>query len=659
MRRAFETLLTALVLSFATHLMLVAGRTPADAEAVRRAGPAEAVVSSGLPVEEPDPMRAELLRAIQRDLRRPGLRQAGPARPEPSGRPTEAPASDGRPTAEAWPGAPISALELAEYWNWLRGLPGELLSFQEAGATRRFLRTLAAFGLAAVVWLLGSMGGLFAGVWSLRRERRILAGALLLASCLPVFCLAALGYGSVVLAGVGAGILGGLLADGFLGVRALARPLPGYLRAAYGSGARWLFGGAGEQESWRWRLRGLPRALRGSLERHLLRPQLAPLLFLLRSRLPLLLGGVLVAELALDLQGLSRTFNSFDQAAQHGSFLTGVLLCFGLIRLASWLVRGLEVRLDPVLAHRPAWDAGHREPLEHQPSFSLLRPDERRWAVAAAAGAVAVGAGQGWLAALLLVVALGWTRLGEALRSLGWEGTLGVALCSPLLLLPLAPPQMLEGSPLLAGLASCGRRCVVAVLAVLASLRPILAAELRGGVARRAVDAVAYGLESLPQVLAAVILLRLGAAGLERLWIDSPLVQEALAGLVYGLFGIAFLLRAVVEPLGSVRQRRHVRCSRALGLSDREVLSELFGGRMRRRVAALAALVASMALLLDLYVGFVFERTLTTGGGYGTALGQLLGREDLGWSRGAALAAAVLALAGLQLLRGALEEAEP
>ena len=129
-----------------------------------------------------------------------------------------------------------------------------------------------------------------------------------------------------------------------------------------------------------------------------------------------------------------------------------------------------------------------------------------------------------------------------------------------------------------------------------------------------------------------------------------------MAGLVYGLFGIAFVLRAIVEPLGSVRQRRHVRCSRALGISDHEVLTELLGGRMRRTLGAVAMLIASMAILLDAYVGFVLERTLTTGGGYSTALGQLFSRNELGAGRLLALGATVVTLAGLQLIRGAFEE---
>jgi hypothetical protein len=652
MMRMLELGLTAVVLSFATHLMLAAGRSPSAEALDREARPADEPAAALAAPEEPDPFRAELMRAIERDLRRPGLRETG-AKPRPA-------APEGRSETRgpgAWePRLPELALEA--YLRWARGLPGELLSFQEAGAARRFVRTLGAFGLASGVWLSASMCGLFAGRRPPRREGRLLLGVGLVASCLPVFCLAAFGYGSFVLAGVGAGLLGGLAVDGFVGVRALARPLPGYLRAAYGSGCRWLFGGP-HAEAGRPRLRDLPKAFLRSLDYQHLRPHLASLLFLLRSRLPLLLGAVIVAELALDLQGLSRTFNSFDQPAQHGSFLTGVLLCFCLIRLASWLVRRLESRLDPVLAHRPAWDTARPEPLEHAPSFALLQPGERRWALAALLGAGAIAAGQGWLAAALLLAGLGRTRLGPALRSLGPAGLAGLGLLWPLLLLPLLPPQALEPWPLLSGLASCGRRCLMATLAVLAALRPILKAELKGGPTRRVVDVLAYGLESLPQVLTALLLLRLGFLALDRVRIDSALAHVAVAGLVYGLFGVAFLLRAVVEPLGSVRQRRHVRCSRALGLSDREVLGELFGGRMRRRLGAVAALVASMALLLDLYVGFVFERTLTVGGGYAPAMGQLLAREDLGWARGVALGAVVLALAGLHLVRGALEEAEP
>jgi hypothetical protein len=670
MRSLAEALLAALALTFAAQVLLVAARVPSEALAISRdEAPAALAGAQDEGDEAEDPLRAELLVYLHEDLQRlqagsaPDLAaspaaggsetDSSPAQTPRTGKPGEARPDAG--SSSALPSAGRKGLlqvSAEEYRSWLALLPAELGSWRDAGPLRRFLRTLAAFALAVAVWLGASMAALASVRTSWRAEHTAVFGALLLASCLPVFSLSAFGYGSLLLAGAGAGVLGGLLIDGFLGVRALLLPMPGHVLAASGHGCRWMGAGglSGMGSAWqRWT---------ASLDYQLLRPQLPALLFLLRSRLPLLLGGVVVAELALDVQGLGRTFNHFDQPASQGAFLSGVLLCFCLIRLFSAVVRRLEVRFDPLLAHRPTSSRFRPEPLEHEPGFSLLRRHERLPAVLLALGALGVLAGYGWLAGLALAAVAG-APLRKWLLGLRSTGRLGLVLCAPVLLLPLVPPAWLERAPVVAELAGSGRRALAAVLVVLLALRPVLRAQLRGGASRRLADGFVHGLEALPQVLTAVLLLRLGFLGLDRLYLSSPLAQQALAGALYGLFGVAFLVRALVEPLGSMRQRRHVRCSRALGLDDREVLGELLGGRLRRTLASVLTLVASLAILLDLYVGFVFERTLTTGGGYAAALGQLLARQDLGPPRLVGLCAVVACLAGLQLLRSAIEEADP
>src|SRR5207248_343902 len=120
----------------------------------------------------------------------------------------------------------------------------------------------------------------------------------------------------------------------------------------------------------------------------------------------------------------------------------------------------------------------------------------------------AVLAGFGWLAVALAVPGLFAVR--STLRQLGGTGLLGLALSAPLLVLPLLPPQWLLNWPVAAELAGTGRKAVASVLLVVLALRFVLQAQLRGGGARRLLDAMVHGLESLPQVLVALILVRLG-----------------------------------------------------------------------------------------------------------------------------------------------------
>ncbi len=656
MIRAMESVLMALALLFLTHLLLLWSRATFQGEELPGHRPPWES-EGGLGVDETDELRTQLLRYIREDL-------GGP--PGPSSGRTAGALGQERPVREIRLSSSRLGVPMADhpptFGSWLLGLPQELLSPAENGPLRRFFRTLAAFGIATGVWFAFSLCGVWIGRLTFYPEIRLLLAGCLFFSFLPVFWLAVAGGDSIWLVGFGAAIFGGLAADGVLVGSSLTQGIPGYVRASYGRGYRW----------WSFAMAG---AIRDSLEWQLMRPKVPMYLYALRSRLPLLLGGVIVAELAVDAQGLSRTFNNFDQASAHCSFLTGVLLTFVALRMLSWLVRWLEIATDPALSSSPDLLSKGLKPVRHRASFSLLRARERFPFALFCCVALLIILGVGWAVLLIASVWALWREMGLPFpRSkggessplgpavsfrppLGWLEKVGILCLLPFVLPALVPAGWLVSSPLLESLAGTTRMVLTGLGVMLLFLRPILVMELRGGLYQRAWDALVHGLESLPQVLVAILLIRPLFALLDATRLDSIVLRQVAPGLVLGLFGVAFLVRALVDPLRSSRQQRHVRSARVLGLEDRTVLTTILQGNLRVSLISASFLATSLMVVLDLYVGFIFQQTLTTGGAYARDLGQLIaGSSPL---RAPAMALAVLALVGFHLLRMANEQRRP